>query len=61
MGRSVHFRERALHRRPYRRLFLYFYFLDAAFGLCHVRVQTWFPFTLQVYVNGHQWLARQMG
>jgi hypothetical protein len=25
-----------------------------------VRVQTWFPFTLQVYVNGHEWLARQM-
>jgi len=23
-------------------------------------VQTWFPFTLQVYVNGHEWLARQM-
>jgi hypothetical protein len=39
---------------------LYFYFLDPQFGLHHVRVQTWFPFTTQVYVNGHDWLARQL-
>lgn len=39
---------------------LYFYFLDPQFGLRHVRVQTWFPFITQVYVNGHDWLARQM-
>jgi len=41
-------------------LFLYFYFLDRELGFCHARVQTWFPFTMQVYVNGHEWLARQM-
>jgi hypothetical protein len=45
-------------QRPQR--VLYYYFLDADFGLMHVRVQTWFPFTIQVYVNGHEWLARQM-
>jgi hypothetical protein len=39
---------------------LYFYCLDPQFGLRHVRVQTWFPFTTQVYVNGHNWLARQL-
>ncbi len=39
---------------------LYFYSLDPHFGLRHVRVQTWFPFTTQVYVNGHDWLARQL-
>jgi hypothetical protein len=39
---------------------LYFYFLDPDFGLIYVRLQTWFPFTIQVYVNGHDWLARQM-
>jgi hypothetical protein len=39
---------------------LYYYFLDPQFGLRHVRVQTWFPFTTQVYVNGHDWLARQL-
>jgi hypothetical protein len=39
---------------------LYFYFLDADFGLIYLRVQTWFPFTFQAYVNGHDWLARQL-
>ena len=41
-------------------LFLYFYFLDRRFGLLHVRLQTWFPFTIQVYLNGHDWLAHQL-
>jgi hypothetical protein len=45
-------------KRPQR--VLYYYFLDPEFGLMHVRMQTWFPFTIQVYVNGHDWLARQM-
>jgi hypothetical protein len=48
----------AFRRRPHR--VLYFYFLDADFGLMHVRLQTWFPYAIQVYVNGHDWLARQM-
>lgn len=39
---------------------LYYYFLDRDFGRVHVRIQTWFPFTVQIYVNGHDWLARQM-
>jgi hypothetical protein len=39
---------------------LYHYFLDPQFGLIHVRLQTWLPFTVQVYVNGHEWLAQQM-
>ena len=41
-------------------LFLYFYYLDPKLGLIHVRIQTWFPFTIQVYLNGHEWLARKM-
>lgn len=39
---------------------LYFYFIDAEFGLIHVRLQTWFPMEMQVYVNGHEWLARKL-
>jgi hypothetical protein len=39
---------------------LYFYFIDPEFGLMHVKVQTWLPFTIQVYVNGREWLARQL-
>jgi len=36
------------------------YFMDREFGLIHVRLQTWFPLQLQVYVNGHEWLARKL-
>ncbi len=39
---------------------LYFYFLDPDLGLIHIRLTTWFPFSVQVYVNGHSWLAQQM-
>lgn len=39
---------------------LYYYRLDPNFGLMYIRLQTWFPYTVQVYVNGHDWLARQM-
>lgn len=38
----------------------YFYLIDPQFGFMHVRRPTWFPFTMQVYVNGHEWLARRM-
>ena len=41
-------------------LFLYFYFMDPAFSLIHVKLQTWFPLQIQVYVNGHEWLARKL-
>jgi hypothetical protein len=48
-------------KKDFRRcLVLYFYFLDAEFGLLHVRLPTWFPLTIQVYINGHEWLARQL-
>jgi hypothetical protein len=39
---------------------LYYYRIDPDFGLMYVRLQTWFPYTVQVYVNGHDWLACQM-
>jgi hypothetical protein len=39
---------------------LYFYFLDPQLGLIHIRLTTWFPFTIQVYVNGHSRLAQEM-
>ncbi len=41
-------------------LFLYFYFIDREMGLIHVKLQTWFPLQIQVYVNGHEWLARKL-
>jgi hypothetical protein len=41
-------------------LHLYFYYLDAEFGFMHIRLQTWFPFEIQIYINGREWLARQL-
>lgn len=41
-------------------LHYYFYFLDPELGLCYVRVPTWAPFRLQVYFNGHNWLAHKL-
>ena len=41
-------------------LHLYHYFLHEELGLCHVRLQTWFPFTVDLCLNGRDRLARQM-
>lgn len=41
-------------------LFLYHYFLHPVFGFMNARIQTWFPFPIQICLNGREWLARQM-
>lgn len=38
----------------------YFYFIDQELGLCYVRVPTWLPCHLQIYFNGHNWLASKL-
>jgi hypothetical protein len=35
-------------------LFFYFYIIDRELGFMHIRLQSWFPFSVQVYVNGHE-------
>jgi len=39
---------------------LYQYQIHPELGWMHARVQTWFPFNIQVVLNGREWLARQM-
>ncbi len=39
---------------------LYHYFIHPQFGWMYVRLQTWFPFEIQVGINGREWLARQL-
>jgi hypothetical protein len=41
-------------------LCLYYYVMSRELGMMHVRIQTWLPFMVQIYVNGHEWLARKM-
>jgi hypothetical protein len=38
----------------------YFYMLHPRFGLLHLRLQTWLPFTIHVCMNGREWLAREL-
>ena len=47
-------------RRERRYLHYYFYFIDPRFGFMHLRIGSWFPFQVQVYINGREWLAREM-
>jgi hypothetical protein len=46
--------------REKRCVYIYVYLLHAALGFMHVRFQTWFPFLVQIWINGREWLARQM-
>jgi hypothetical protein len=46
--------------RPRKCLHYYLYLIDPEFGWMHVRLQTWAPYEIQVYVNGREWLARQL-
>jgi len=41
-------------------LHLYHYFIHPLFGFMHGRIQTWFPFNIQICLNGREWLARLM-
>lgn len=34
--------------------YYYLYYLDKHFGFMHVKLQTWFPFLIQVYINGRE-------
>ncbi len=41
-------------------LHYYHYFLHEQLGLCYVRIQSWFPFSVRVGLNGRRWLAQQL-
>jgi hypothetical protein len=49
-----------LEARRRKCLHLYHYWIDPFFGFMHARIQSWFPFGIQVCLNGREWLARQM-
>lgn len=49
-----------LRKEKTRCLHYYHYFLHPHFGLCYVRIQSWFPFSVRVGLNGRRWLAQQL-
>lgn len=40
--------------------FYYLYFIDDEFGWMHFKIQTWFPFMVQIYINGREYLSRML-
>jgi hypothetical protein len=60
IGRNREKRELELHGERLKCLHHYFYFLHPQLGFLHLRLQTWFPLTVHVCLNGREWLARQM-
>ena len=51
--------DRGLRLRPRKCLHIYQYFLHPVFGFLNARLQTWFPFNIQICLNGREWVARQ--
>jgi hypothetical protein len=58
--RSADPRERGLRLRPRKCLHVYNYWLHPTFGFMNARIQTWFPFAVQICLNGREWLACQL-
>jgi len=59
---GTHMEIRGMHMEIRKRpsLALYHYLIHSEFGWMFARIQTWFPFAINIYVNGREWLARQM-
>lgn len=41
-------------------LHIYHYLIHPVFGFMNIRLQTWFPLSIQICINGREWLSRQM-
>lgn len=39
---------------------LYFYFDHRKYGFMNIRLQTWFPYHIQIAMNGREWLRRDL-
>lgn len=49
-----------LHKEPMKCKHLYFYFDHARYGFMNIRLQTWFPYHIQMAFNGREWLRRSL-
>jgi hypothetical protein len=38
----------------------YLYVIDDQLGFCHIKLQSWFPFEIQIWCNGHHMLGRAL-
>jgi hypothetical protein len=60
VGPNRHAKRLELRARQGKCLHQYFYLIDRQLGWLNVRLQTWLPFTVQIVLNGREWLARQL-
>ena len=44
--------------RPTKCKHYYFYYNDAEFGWMFLKIQTWFPYNVQIYLNGREYTSR---
>jgi hypothetical protein len=49
-----------IHRIKTKCNHIYHYWQHPLFGLIHGRIQTWFPFNIQIYINGKEYLKKQL-
>jgi hypothetical protein len=57
-NRKTHRLEVVSRRRKCRHL--YWYLIHPVYGWMHVRIQTWAPYPIQIYINGREQLCRQL-
>ena len=44
--------------RPTKCKHYYFYYNDSEFGWMYLKIQTWFPYNVQIYINGREYLSK---
>ncbi len=44
--------------RPTKCKHYYFYYNDKEFGWMFLKIQTWFPYNVQIYINGREYLSK---
>lgn len=49
-----------LVQRSRKCLYVYQYWQHPVLGWLNARIETWFPFSIQICMNGREWLARQL-
>lgn len=47
-------------RRPTKCKYYYLYMIDEDFGWMYFKIQTWFPFNVQIYINGREYICTQL-
>ncbi|MDR0461668.1 MAG: hypothetical protein LBH62_09680 [Nitrososphaerota archaeon] len=45
-------------RRPTKCKHYYFYYNDEEFGWMFIKIQTWFPYNVQIYINGREYMSQ---